>query len=193
MTRGAASPFLTIFAFVLTLAPAAVAQKISPPPDARGSVDKIFARFNRTDSPGCTVGAAIDGATVLNAGYGMADLEHSLAIVCTVDGRADGAARAVGPVEARKDLIHTAPGVRRRADFLRHSGRCQGQNEREDCEEWAGSTTGHEIAPGSAYTRHIAAQQAPIATGPVRKRLKSAVLGRIAKCVVHPPNPTRSL
>ena len=81
MTRGAASPFLTIFAFVLTLAPAAVAQKISPPPDARGNVDKIFARFNRTDSPGCTVGAAIDGATVLNAGYGMADLEHSLAIV----------------------------------------------------------------------------------------------------------------
>ena len=81
MTRGAASPFLTIFAFVLTLAPAAVAQKISPPPDARGSVDKIFTRLNRTDSPGCTVGAAIDGATVLNAGYGMADLEHSLAIV----------------------------------------------------------------------------------------------------------------
>ena len=68
-----------IFAFVLILAPAQ-AQKIAPPPDAAEKVKQIFARFNHTDSPGCAVGASIHESIVLSAAYGMADLEHNIAL-----------------------------------------------------------------------------------------------------------------
>ncbi|MEA3245528.1 MAG: serine hydrolase domain-containing protein [Gemmatimonadota bacterium] len=37
--------------------------------------DRIFAQFNSTHTPGCAVGAAQNGTTVLARGYGMADLE----------------------------------------------------------------------------------------------------------------------
>jgi CubicO group peptidase (beta-lactamase class C family) len=73
------SHWTLLSAFVLVLAPAD-AQKISPPADANGEVSKIFARFNHTDSPGCAIGASINGATVLSAAYGMADLEHNIAL-----------------------------------------------------------------------------------------------------------------
>jgi len=53
---------------------------LAAPPDARAKVDKIFERYNRTDSPGCVAGATIDGATVLASAYGMADLEHGIAL-----------------------------------------------------------------------------------------------------------------
>ncbi len=56
------------------------AQKASSPPDAADQVKKVFARFSRTDTPGCAVGASIDDVLVLNAAYGMADLEHSIAL-----------------------------------------------------------------------------------------------------------------
>lgn len=69
-----------VLALILIPGPIAYAQKITAPPDAKAKVDQVFARYNRTDSPGCTVGAAIDGGTVFSAGYGMADLEHSIAI-----------------------------------------------------------------------------------------------------------------
>jgi CubicO group peptidase (beta-lactamase class C family) len=65
---------------VLALAPAVAAQKLTPPPDSASQVQKIFARFNHTDTPGCSVGASIDGMPVLNAAYGMADLEHNIAL-----------------------------------------------------------------------------------------------------------------
>ena len=42
-------------------------------------VDRIFATFN-THTPGCAVGVAHNGAIVLRAGYGMADLERNVAI-----------------------------------------------------------------------------------------------------------------
>ncbi len=41
------------------------------------AVDKIFARWT-TASPGCAVGVAVDGKTVLTRAYGMADLEHDV-------------------------------------------------------------------------------------------------------------------
>ena len=66
--------------FALVLACSALAQKISPPPNAAVQVQKIFAGFNHTDSPGCAAGASIDGAMVLNTAYGMADLEHNIAL-----------------------------------------------------------------------------------------------------------------
>jgi CubicO group peptidase (beta-lactamase class C family) len=61
----------------------ASAQRISAPGDAREKVDRIFEKYHRTDSPGCVVGATIDGSpglstTVLSTAYGMADLEHNV-------------------------------------------------------------------------------------------------------------------
>ncbi|SPF33918.1 exported hypothetical protein [Candidatus Sulfopaludibacter sp. SbA4] len=43
-----------LLAFVLS--GAAVAQKIAPPPDRASQVQKIFAPFNHTDSPGWASG-----------------------------------------------------------------------------------------------------------------------------------------
>ena len=60
-----------IFVCATILAPIGAAQKLVPPPEATSKVDKIFSTFAKTGSPGCTVGAAIDGATVLSAAYGM--------------------------------------------------------------------------------------------------------------------------
>ena len=71
---------LSVVVGSLLLAQAGWAQKISPPADARQQVDQIFAEFRRADSPGCAVGATLGGRTVLSAGYGMADLEHNVAI-----------------------------------------------------------------------------------------------------------------
>jgi len=45
------------------------------PPDA--AVDQIFARWT-TGTPGCAVGVAVGGKTVLTKAYGMADLEHDV-------------------------------------------------------------------------------------------------------------------
>lgn len=43
-------------------------------------VDEVFARFNRTDSPGCSVAVARDGRIVFKRGYGMANLDHDVII-----------------------------------------------------------------------------------------------------------------
>lgn len=42
--------------------------------------DKVFAPWNSTHSPGCAVGVAQGGRTVLSRAYGMADLTNSIAI-----------------------------------------------------------------------------------------------------------------
>src|SRR5262249_9435511 len=68
---------LAAFALLSSLA---LAQHLTPPADARARVDRIFARYNSTTTPGCAVGATIAGETVLSAGYGMADLEHDVRI-----------------------------------------------------------------------------------------------------------------
>lgn len=68
-------------AFVaLVLAGSAPGATLTTPADARSQVDKIFERYNHTSTPGCAVGATIDGAAVLTAAYGMADLEHGIAL-----------------------------------------------------------------------------------------------------------------
>jgi CubicO group peptidase (beta-lactamase class C family) len=63
---------------VLCILPAAFAQKLIPPPDARTRIDAVFARFHHTDTPGCAVGVSIGGETAASLAYGMADLEHDL-------------------------------------------------------------------------------------------------------------------
>ena len=65
------------------LAPAtsASAQHIIGVRDSQASrVDSVFRAFDRTDSPGCAVGVWQDGALRYGRGYGMASLEHGVAL-----------------------------------------------------------------------------------------------------------------
>jgi CubicO group peptidase (beta-lactamase class C family) len=49
------------------------------PPDATTRVDKLFEKWETTESPGCAVAAAEGGRTVLARAYGMSDLERETA------------------------------------------------------------------------------------------------------------------
>jgi len=50
------------------------------PDSTRLGIDAVFARWDRTNTPGCAVGIAQGGQVVYTRGYGMADLQHGLAI-----------------------------------------------------------------------------------------------------------------
>lgn len=69
-------------AAVAALAPAtSTAQDIVGARDARAlRVDSVFQRFDRTDSPGCALGVYQDGRILYARGYGMASLEHGIAL-----------------------------------------------------------------------------------------------------------------
>jgi len=43
-------------------------------------VDKLFAEWNRSDSPGCSLGVSQNGVLVYERGYGMANLELGVPI-----------------------------------------------------------------------------------------------------------------
>jgi CubicO group peptidase (beta-lactamase class C family) len=58
-------------------APPAAAQ---PTDSLARAVDRVFARWDRKDSPGCAVSVVRDGSVVYTKGYGMADLEHDVPI-----------------------------------------------------------------------------------------------------------------
>ena len=63
-------PLLLLFALCSTLA--------AQTPEAGARVDQVFARWNSASTPGCAVGVADDGRTVLERAYGLADLEHDV-------------------------------------------------------------------------------------------------------------------
>jgi CubicO group peptidase (beta-lactamase class C family) len=50
------------------------------PPDTAKKIDAVFAEWNTTSTPGCSIGIMRDNKLVFERGYGMADLEHSVAI-----------------------------------------------------------------------------------------------------------------
>jgi len=50
------------------------------PPDAADRVKQIFAAYDHTDTPGCAVGVSSAGTVVLRGAWGMADLEHQVAL-----------------------------------------------------------------------------------------------------------------
>ncbi len=55
----------------------------APPADRPAwadQVDKLFASFDRPDSPGCALGIFKDGRMLYERGYGSADLEHNVPI-----------------------------------------------------------------------------------------------------------------
>ena len=63
------------------LLPAAASAQINELPDSVARrVDSVFARYDRTSSPGCALGIYRDGRIVYTRGYGMANLEHAIAI-----------------------------------------------------------------------------------------------------------------
>lgn len=63
-------------AVTLAAAPHAATRREAAQPDA-AAVDRIFARWT-TATPGCAVGVAVGGKTVLTRAYGMANLEHGV-------------------------------------------------------------------------------------------------------------------
>jgi CubicO group peptidase (beta-lactamase class C family) len=50
------------------------------PPDVAGKVDKVFAQWDRPDSPGCALGIYQNGQIVYKHGYGMANLNDDVPI-----------------------------------------------------------------------------------------------------------------
>src|SRR5580658_6518233 len=48
--------------------------------DLAAKVDSIFARYAKSDSPGCAVGVYRAGEVLFAKGYGMANLEHGIPI-----------------------------------------------------------------------------------------------------------------
>lgn len=75
-------PAITVVSLALAqAADSASAQHIIGARDARArSADSVFQRFDRTDSPGCALGVYQDGKILYARGYGMANLEHGIAL-----------------------------------------------------------------------------------------------------------------
>jgi len=63
---------------ILILASLPSAMYAQVPIDFGMRVDEIFAPWTSPSSPGCAVGVALDGLTVFERAYGMADLEHGI-------------------------------------------------------------------------------------------------------------------
>ena len=79
------SLFISLFLFGTLLCSTSFAQEqrkeqsnstLVEPPAAK--VDKLFAQWNKPDSPGCAVAVAKQGKSVFSRGYGMANLEYSV-------------------------------------------------------------------------------------------------------------------
>jgi CubicO group peptidase (beta-lactamase class C family) len=75
---------LSLFTLAAILGVAACTRHASDAAAATSSqtarVDTLFTEWNRSDSPGCAVGISRNGTVVYEHGYGMADLEHTVAI-----------------------------------------------------------------------------------------------------------------
>ena len=57
---------------------AAAVQEAEPRPSLEERVDTVFADYDNTRSPGCSLGVVDDGELVVARGYGMANLEHGV-------------------------------------------------------------------------------------------------------------------
>lgn len=72
---------IALAAVLATASSAVRAQHIVGVRDARAlRADSVFQRFDRTDSPGCALGVYEDGRVLYARGYGMASLEHGVAL-----------------------------------------------------------------------------------------------------------------
>jgi CubicO group peptidase (beta-lactamase class C family) len=66
-----------VLAGAVSVGVAAVSRQAPP---WQGRVDQVFSAWDRRDSPGCAVAVYKDGKIAYERGYGMADLEHDVAI-----------------------------------------------------------------------------------------------------------------
>ena len=81
LTRMRHSILLPVLGAVALSVTTADAQHIVGKRDARAlRADSVFQRFDRTDSPGCALGVYQDQKLLYARGYGMASLEHGIAI-----------------------------------------------------------------------------------------------------------------
>src|SRR5688572_15661672 len=48
--------------------------------ERKAEVDRVFAAWDKPDSPGCALGIVRNGELVYQKGYGQANLEHSILI-----------------------------------------------------------------------------------------------------------------
>lgn len=77
----APSRALATLIIVAALPVAAHAQHIIGARDARAiRTDSVFRRFDRSDAPGCALGVYENGQMLYARGYGMASLEHGIAL-----------------------------------------------------------------------------------------------------------------
>jgi CubicO group peptidase (beta-lactamase class C family) len=60
-----------------TQAPPREAPRLADARSGQAAVDNVFAQWT-TSTPGCAVGVGVNGKSVLERGYGMADLEHDV-------------------------------------------------------------------------------------------------------------------
>jgi CubicO group peptidase (beta-lactamase class C family) len=77
MTRAAILFFLAIAS---VLAQDSASSKQSPDRTLHEQVDKVFAKWDSTASPGCALSIIKDGHIIYKRGYGMADLDHDTPI-----------------------------------------------------------------------------------------------------------------
>jgi CubicO group peptidase (beta-lactamase class C family) len=71
------TPLLAL-SVIFLVTPFANAQILSP--DISAQVDKVFEKFDHTDTPGCALGVYKDGQIVYKHGYGMANLNDDVTI-----------------------------------------------------------------------------------------------------------------
>ncbi len=78
---GLAFRAVVVCSSLAAVAPSAWSQDIIGTRDARAlRADSVFQRFDRTDSPGCALGVYKNGKILYARGYGMASLEHGVAL-----------------------------------------------------------------------------------------------------------------
>ena len=68
--------FTLLILFLLTCAPLNAQTTSSPTPNAQ--VDKLFAQWDKPDSPGCALGVIKEGKFVYTRGYGSANLDYNV-------------------------------------------------------------------------------------------------------------------
>lgn len=78
INRQALAFFSTFVIAAASLAGGQAPAAKAPEPSVEAKVDRVFERFNRSDTPGCVVGVAVDGRPVLVKAYGMANLEYGI-------------------------------------------------------------------------------------------------------------------
>jgi len=64
--------------FMIVLLATASSSAFAQTADSAGAVDKVFAGWTSNRTPGCAVGVARNGATILTRAYGMSNLEYDV-------------------------------------------------------------------------------------------------------------------